>query len=254
MSADLTIYFNRDNDATIAVCSQKGIMSYYLDFYIESGVEEVPHDSFNDMKILTSFCCAYAFFLPDDIVFGCTVSLPEKERKLFCVFDMGNKTFVARSHKWTPKEFDEKPRIAVQKISQAEGLDSISMVDCDSDTGDEIVSSLIERYFGVHGNSQYTVFQKEGLFFVVESNEINRDSANTLLKNDIDSVLQRSDIKNEYDFLFKCGCDKSRIADIFSVVSESDLDYLFEKGSTIELECPRCGFKYIFSRGDIEKD
>jgi len=255
---DLSVYLIKDRGLLLSVCSKIDIMSHYLDFYIENGVEEVPKEGFDGMKKLLSFCCAFTRFLPRDTIFSCNVSLPLLKRKYFCVFDVGSKTFVARSHRWMPMEYDKNPRFAVQKISKSSDINSVSMVDCFEEPEDDmIINRLIDRYFEVHGEGLFRVFEGNSGFFVVsilENGENKREDLIQLVTEDIEKAAEASEKVDKYFYEFKCGCDIQRMSSVFSVISKEDLDYLFENGEKIEVECPRCGVKYTFKRGDLEKN
>ncbi|HPA56246.1 MAG TPA: Hsp33 family molecular chaperone HslO [bacterium] len=255
---DLSVYRIKDRGLVISVCSKIDIMSHYLDFYIENGVEEVSKEGFEEMKKLLAFCCAFTRFLPRDTIFSCNVSLPISKRKHFCVFDVGSKTFVARSHKWMPKEYDKSPRLAVQKASVSSDINSVSMVDClDEPENDMIVNMLIDRYFEVHGGGLFRVFEGNSGFFVVsflESDEESREKLLDLIPADLEKTVELSEKADKYFYEFKCGCDAQRMSSLFSVISKEDIDYLFENGDEISVDCPRCGLKYTFKRGDLEKN
>lgn len=252
-------YLTKYPGILFSACSQIDIMSHYLDFYIESGVESVSKDGFDDMKKLISFCGAFASFISFDGVFGITVSLPGKERKCFCAFDMAKRTFVARSHKWFPKEYDINPRVAVQKISEPSDINSLSMVDCVEEPEDgEVINKLMERYLAVHGDGIYRAFESSCQYVVIKSSAgVDPEKTENIyrnLKKDLPEMIEKCKIKQKHSFSFGCGCDKNRVSAMFSVVSAEDMEYLFSEGDTIEAECPRCGFKYSFERGDFEKD
>jgi hypothetical protein len=253
---NLVVYLSQKQGITFSACSQIDIMGCYLDFYIESGVETVPKEGFDDMKKLISFCGAAAAFMPSDGIFGATVSLPGRERKYFCAFDMAERTFVARSHKWLPREYDSSPRIAVQKISQSQNINSVSMVDIEAQTEEgKLINRLIERYLEVNGEGEYRAFESSDQYVVVKDSSGFKEDIDSVcadLLSDFSEMAEISEIKKKHSFKFSCGCDKSRVSSVFSVLSSNDLDYLFNEGGKIEVECPRCGFKYILKRGEIE--
>lgn len=253
---DLSVYRIKDRGLVISVCSKIDIMSRYLDFYIEKGVEAVSKEGFDGMKKLLSFCCAFTRFLPSDMVFSCNVSLPLSKRKYFCVFDVGSKTFAARSHKWMPKDYDKSPRLAVQNISVSSDINSVSMVDCFEEPEDEmIINKLIDRYLEVHGDGLFKVFEGNAGFFVVSFlSGGSREELFDLVPNEIERLVETSEKADKYFYKFKCGCDAQRMLSVFSVISKNDMDYLFENGDEISVDCPRCGLKYKYKRGDLEKD
>jgi hypothetical protein len=174
------------------------------------------------------------------------------------VFDVASKTFVARSHRWMPMEYDKNPRFAVQKISKSSDINSVSMVDCFEEPEDDmIINRLIDRYFEVHGDGLFRVFEGNSGFFVVsilENGENKREDLIQLVTEDIEKTLETAEIKSRSLYKFNCGCDPEKMIAVFSAISKEDLDYLFENGEKIEVECPRCGLKYNFKRGDLEKN
>ncbi|MGI6394784.1 MAG: Hsp33 family molecular chaperone HslO [bacterium] len=245
---NLSIYNLKNEKAIVSACSKIDVMSHYLDFYIESGVETVPPNCFDKIKKLISFCGAFTTFLPADAVFGCTVSLPLSQRKLFAMFDVKKKTFVARSHTWFPKKYDKNPKLAVQKVSESFNLNSVSMVDCIEEYEDEnIINKLVDSYLKSDGEAALKAFEGKSDFFVVSANL-------ELPLKELEKYIQHKKPEKEFLYNFECGCNSQKIFSFFSTISKDDIDYLFGDGDEIKTECPRCGFNYVFKRGSFEKN
>ena len=52
----------------------------------------------------------------------------------------------------------------------------------------------------------------------------------------------------EREVIFRCGCDRDRIASILATLYEDAEEDLFQGDAEVEAECPRCGAKHVIAR------
>ena len=217
-------------------------MGLYLDFYVQSPVEAVPQECFPNLKKLISFSLAYFPFMPDGWSFAWNVSMPLQKRRLFCCVDGENRTFVAKTHSWEPSPYERNPRMTVQMVSDISGMESVTMVDCAENVpSDRILGELFSRFFSDQSQSFLKIYEEDETFGIKNS-EICRDDENS----------ENVEESQEVAFTFRCGCTKEKIAKIFHRMAKKDLDYLFGREHTLQIECPRCGFKYGIRKDDIK--
>ena len=213
-------------------------MGLYLDFYVQSPVEAVPQECFPNLKKLISFALAYFPFMPEGWSFAWNVSMPVQKRRLFCCVDSANHTFVAKTHSWEPSPYEKNPRMTVQMVSDISGMESVTMVDCAENVpSDKILVELFSRFFSDQSQSFLKIYE-EGETFGIKNTEIDENCKNN---EEIQNVA----------FTFRCGCTKEKIAKIFHRMAPKDIDFLFEQEHTLQVECPRCGFKYGIRKNDI---
>ena len=213
-------------------------MGLYLDFYVQSPVEAVPQECFPNLKKLISFALAYFPFMPEGWSFAWNVSMPVQKRRLFCCVDSANHTFVAKTHSWEPSPYEKNPRMTVQMVSDISGMESVTMVDCAENVpSDKILVELFSRFFSDQSQSFLKIYEEDETFGI-KNTEIDENCKNN---EEIQNVA----------FTFRCGCTKEKIAKIFHRMAPKDIDFLFEQEHTLQVECPRCGFKYGIRKNDI---
>ena len=214
-------------------------MGLYLDFYVQSPVEAVPQECFPNLKKLISFALAYFPFMPDGWSFAWNVSMPVQKRRLFCCVDSANRTFVAKTHSWEPSPYEKNPRMTVQMVSDISGMESVTMVDCAENVpSDKILGELFSRFFSDQSQSFLKIYEEDESFGI-KNTEISDD-------------FENNEEIQEVAFTFRCGCTKEKIAKIFHRMAPKDIDFLFEQEHTLQVECPRCGFKYGIRKNDIK--
>ena len=236
--------------ATLKIVSKNGetaqtelnavdFMGLYLDFYVQSPVEAVPQECFPNLKKLISFAVSYLPFMPQGWSFAWNVSMPLQKRRLFCCVDSEDGTFVAKTHSWEPSPYEKNPRMTVQMVSDISGMESVTMVDCaENITSDRILDELFKRFFADQS--------QEHLEFYV-------DDEIAGIKNNSESLAFIEDASEEnVSLAFRCGCTKEKIAGIFKRMPKKDIDFLFENEPVLNVECPRCGFKYGIKKHDIK--
>ena len=213
-------------------------MGLYLDFYVQSPVEAVPQECFPNLKKLISFALAYFPFMPQGWSFAWNISMPVQKRRLFCCVDSANCTFVAKTHSWEPSPYEKNPRMTVQMVSDISGMESVTMVDCAENVpSDKILGELFSRFFSDQSQSFLKIYEEDETFGI-KNTEIGDD-------------FENSEEIQEIAFTFRCGCTKEKIAKIFHRMAPKDIDFLFEQEHTLQVECPRCGFKYGIRKNDI---
>ena len=214
-------------------------MGLYLDFYVQSPVEAVPQECFPNLKKLISFSLAYFPFMPEGWSFAWNVSMPVQKRRLFCCVDSNNRTFVAKTHSWEPSSYEKNPRMTVQMVSDISGMESVTMVDCAENVpSDKILGELFARFFTDQSQGFLKIYDEDGTFGIKNT--------------EIDENLDNNEEFQEVAFTFRCGCTKEKIAKIFQRMPHRDVDFLFENEHTLQVECPRCGFKYGIRKDDIK--
>ena len=240
----------------ISIASVIDLMSEYLDHYVNNTIEKVEQNDFDDVKKVLAFTCGVAPFMPADGVYGWTFSIPHTGRKIFSSLNMKDKTYVCRTHKWEPDKHEKTPRVALQKVSEKQEINRVSLVDIKSSKKQEsIIEKLMERYF--HIEEKVDVFSKfhgDELIilkpFPTCSENIFKDVVERL-KKDPEKVKARLETLENFKFSFFCGCSSEKISNIFSSLKEEDKDFLFKEDESVITECPRCGKKYRFTREDI---
>jgi len=236
--------------ATLKIVSKNGetaaselnsvdFMGLYLDFYVQNPIETVPKECFPNLKKLISFAVAYFPFMPQGWSFAWNVSMPVQKRRLFCCVDSENGTFVAKTHSWEPSPYEKNPRMSVQMVSDISGMESVTMVDCaENIPSDRILDELFRRFFADQS--------QEYLEFYV-------DDEIAGIKNNSESLAFAGEASEEnVSLTFRCGCTKEKIAGIFKRMPKKDIDFLFENEPVLNVECPRCGFKYGIKKHDIK--
>ena len=214
-------------------------MGLYLDFYVQSPVEAVPQECFPNLKKLISFALAYFPFMPEGWSFAWNVSMPVQQRRLFCCVDSENRTFVAKTHSWKPSPYEKNPRMAVQMVSDISGMESVTMVDCAENVpSDKILGELFTRFLADQSQSFLKVYEEDETFGIKNT--------------EIDETSENEEEIRDAAFVFRCGCTKEKIAKIFHRMARKDIDFLFESEHTLQVECPRCGFKYGIKKDDIK--
>jgi hypothetical protein len=251
-------YVSRKDGVILSVCQTNDVMSEFLDWYVKSNNEQIPVEDFDDLKRIISFCCAMVPFIPSDGLYAWTVSLPFKKKKIFCSIDMSSKTYVARTHKWDPPETENSPRVAFQKISNSQNVNSVSVIDCTPDEcKEDVIGSLIKKYTVSIENRMLYVKETSDTTMILKIYEKKDDINQFLIYDDLEakglSIINKLDHLYGYEITFHCGCNKSIISSIFSSLDKESFDFLFEKGDEITTECPRCGYKYKYKREEIKK-
>jgi len=232
------------------------LMSEYLDHYVNGSIEKVEKKDFDDIRNVLAFTCGVAPFMPADGIYGWTFSLPDAGRKIFALLNKKAGNYVCRTHKWTPDKHEKTSRVAVQKLSEKQELNRVSLVDIEkSQKKEETIEKLMERYF--HNEEKVKVFTKfhaNELIILKPFPTCSEDVFNDvskLLEEDPDKVTARLETLENFNLNFVCGCSSKKISFIFSDLEEEDKDFLFKEDDTVSTECPRCGKKYIFKREDI---
>lgn len=257
--AVISRYLIVDSGLQLSVCSQISLMSGYLDHYISGMVEAVPKNDFDDVKKTLSFVAALAVFMPDDGVIAFTISIPQKKRKIFCLFENKAGRFVARSHFWNAEEFEKDPRLAVQKVSVSQKLDHISMVDCKKENGcNNGIEDLFKKYLETQDGflTDFFIIGTD-LIFVRAEKEMIRESFIRKV-NEIKEFpamyINKENLSGEFRFSFFCGCTIERISSMLSRMPDDDIEYIFENEGEVSVECPRCGKNYKIRKNEIKKN
>ncbi len=214
-------------------------MGLYLDFYVQNPIEAVPKECFPNLRKLISFAVSYLPFMPHGWSFAWNVSMPLQKRRLFCCVDSENGTFVAKTHSWEPSPYEKNPRMSVQMVSDISGMESVTMVDCaENIPSDRILDELFKRFFADQ-SQEYLECYEDGEIFGI--------------KNNSESLAFVEEASEEnVSLTFRCGCTKEKIAGIFKRMPKKDIDFLFENEPVLNVECPRCGFKYGIKKHDIK--
>ena len=214
-------------------------MGLYLDFYVQNPIEAVPKECFPNLRKLISFAVSYLPFMPHGWSFAWNVSMPLQKRRLFCCVDSENGTFVAKTHSWEPSPYEKNPRMSVQMVSDISGMESVTMVDCaENIPSDRILDELFKRFFADQ-SQEYLECYEDGEIFGI--------------KNNSESLAFVEEASEEnVSLTFRCGCTKEKIAGIFKRMPKKDIGFLFENEPVLNVECPRCGFKYGIKKHDIK--
>ncbi len=214
-------------------------MGLYLDFYVQNPIEAVPKECFPNLRKLISFAVSYLPFMPHGWSFAWNVSMPLQKRRLFCCVDSENGTFVAKTHSWQPSPYEKNPRMSVQMVSDISGMESVTMVDCaENIPSDRILDELFKRFF-VDQSQEYLECYEDGEIFGIRNNSEQL------------ALIEEASEEN-VSLAFRCGCTKEKIAGIFKRMPKKDIDFLFENEPVLNVECPRCGFKYGIKKHDIK--
>jgi translation initiation factor 2 beta subunit (eIF-2beta)/eIF-5 len=246
-------YICRKEGYIVSCASVIDLMSEYLDHYVCSDIETVEQKDFDDVKKVLAFICGIAPFMPSDGVYGWTFSLPDKGRKIFASLNLKDRTYVCRTHKWTPDKHEKTPRVALQMVSEIQKLNRVSLVDVEVDEDkSETIKKLMERYFEIEAKVKvFTKFQNDELIifkpFPSCSIEVFEDISKRL-EEDPEKVKERLETLEDYRFDFFCGCCVEKISGIFSALKNEDIEFLFKNDEKVTAECPRCGKKYQFKR------
>ena len=229
----------KNGETAFSELNSVDFMGLYLDFYVQSPVEAVPQECFPNLKKLISFALAYFPFMPDGWSFAWNVSMPVQKRRLFCCVDSSNRTFVAKTHSWEPSPYEKNPRMTVQMVSDISGMESVTMVDCAENVpSDKILGELFSRFFSDQSQSFLKIYEEDETFGIKNT--------------EISETFENGEEIQEVAFTFRCGCTKEKIAKIFHRMAAKDIDFLFEQEHTLQVECPRCGFKYGIRKNDIK--
>ena len=237
----------------VSIASVIDLMSEYLDHYVNSTIEKVEQEDFDDVKTALAFTCGVAPFMPADGVYGWTFSIPHTGRKIFSSLNMKDKTYVCRTHKWKPDKHEKTPRVALQMVSEKQQINRVSLVDIKfSKKQKNIVEALMKRYFDTEEKvNVFSMFYGDELVvlkpFPTCSENVFSDVVERL-KEDPDKVKARLENLENFKFSFFCGCNLEKISSIFSNLKEEDKDFLFKDDDIVTAECPRCGKKYKFKR------
>lgn len=214
-------------------------MGLYLDFYVQNPIEAVPKECFPNLRKLISFAVSYLPFMPHGWSFAWNVSMPLQKRRLFCCVDSENGTFVAKTHSWEPSPYEKNPRMSVQMVSDISGMESVTMVDCaENIPSDRILDELFKRFFADQ-SQEYLECYEDGEIFGIRNNSEQL------------ALIEEASEEN-VSLTFRCGCTKEKIAGIFKRMPKKDIDFLFENEPVLNVECPRCGFKYGIKKHDIK--
>ncbi len=230
---------SKDGETARTELNAVDFMGFYFDFYVQNPIEAVPKECFPNLRKLISFAISYLPFMPQGWSFAWNVSMPLQKRRLFCCVDSENGTFVAKTHSWEASAYEKNPRMAVQMVSDISGMESVTMVDCAGDVpSDRILDNLFRRFFADQSQEKLEIYEDGEIFGI---------------KNNSGSLAFAGDVSEEnVSITFRCGCTKEKIAKIFQRMPEKDIDFLFEKEHVLNVECPRCGFKYGIKRHDIK--
>lgn len=214
-------------------------MGLYLDFYVQNPIEAVPKECFPNLRKLISFAVSYLPFMPHGWSFAWNVSMPLQKRRLFCCVDSENGTFVAKTHSWEPSPYEKNPRMSVQMVSDISGMESVTMVDCaENIPSDRILDELFKRFFADQ-SQEYLECYEDGEIFGIKNNSEQL------------ALIEEASEEN-VSLTFRCGCTKEKIAGIFKRMPKKDIGFLFENEPVLNVECPRCGFKYGIKKHDIK--
>jgi len=232
------------------------LMSEYLDHYVNSTIETVDKKDFDDIRKVLAFTCGLAPFMPADGIYGWTFSLPDVGRKIFALLNKKDNSYVCRTHKWSPDKHEKTPRVAIQKLSEKQELNRVSLVDVEnSENKEQTIDKLMKRYFYNEEKVKvFTKFHKDELIIFKPFPKCSKevfDDVSKRLEEDPDKVTARLETLEDFKFNFFCGCSDKKISYIFSDLKEEDKDFLFKEDDTVSTECPRCGKKYSFTREDI---
>lgn len=230
---------SKDGETARTELNAVDFMGLYLDFYVQNPIEAVPKECFPNLRKLISFAISYLPFMPQGWSFAWNVSMPLQKRRLFCCVDSENGTFVAKTHSWEASAYEKNPRMTVQMVSDISGMESVTMVDCAGDVpSDRILDNLFRRFFADQSQEKLEIYEDGEIFGI---------------KNNSGSLAFAGDVSEEnVSITFRCGCTKEKIAKIFQRMPEKDINFLFEKEHVLNVECPRCGFKYGIKRHDIK--
>ena len=230
---------SKNGETAFSELNSVDFMGLYLDFYVQNPIEAVPKECFPNLRKLISFAVAYLPFMPQGWSFAWNVSMPVQKRRLFCCVDSDNGTFVAKTHSWEPSPYEKNPRMSVQMVSDISGMESVTMVDCaETVPSDKILDELFRRFFSDQ-SQKYLEFYEDGEIFGIKNNSEY-------------AALGKETSEENVALTFRCGCTKEKIAKIFHRMPAKDIDFLFENEPVLNVECPRCGFKYGIKRNDIK--
>ena len=56
------------------------------------------------------------------------------------------------------------------------------------------------------------------------------------------------------DFRWECGCSRAKVLDVVQASFAQEPEALFEEEAAVEVDCPRCGRRWVVTRRDFQED
>lgn len=227
--------------------SFQGLFQAYLDHAPRWEVEPDPLLS----TMMHQGLAAAALHLssrPTDEFTGWTLTISQPQLCLFVTGDAASQRVTGRTLTDGIKP-TEQSRLSVQ--SQRPGEDVIQTA-IDVEGLDVLV--FFQEYYRKSLQYPARFFEyDDGVFAMVLAlpradidwlNGLDRDSA----------ALHMEEEHRDLDvrmFSFDCGCDAEKIADVTRGIFEEDPESLFKGEDEVELQCPRCGHRWMLGRGEF---
>jgi len=242
-------YINRDMGLIVIENDISDLVSDYLDYYIQNGVETIPGEAMEDLKVLIALSTSFSTFMEKNSIYGWNIFYPESGLKLFSSVDMGDISFVARGIKYRPEK-KEKNRLVLEKyISQSNRSSSAFELD-----KDESIYNMSRNFLNSLWQEKTEFFSNGNRFYFLKElpgcDNDYIDQVTEKIKNGKNFKNELSEL-NSFAFSFKCGCNKNKLKSMIDSLDSDSLDYLFSEGEPITTECPRCGKKYKFVKAEF---
>ncbi len=227
---------------TVTTVNTIDMMSGYFDNFVSGGVEEIPTDLLEELRIGTAFAASYFFELATDSIVAWNFFLPHRSFRLFVSMDKASCQFVARGKRYEPQRGEHSRIVRELWLPNSDEVKQESIVG----TGSErTVFELCQSWIAMKEERQRVRF-----FSLSDGNEFIR------LKSDIGTAVDATDspellLQSATDLhveniTFYCGCSSNRMRDMIATIGKESVKELFAEGDTITAECPRCGKKYRF--------
>jgi molecular chaperone Hsp33 len=240
----LSIYLDRSRDVSLAYGDPAPL---HRDLDLHLLANGIAYDDFtrNGVRDGLSALALIIVSRPRFATFGWTLSLQAPARNFFWTGSASEGTVVGRAFL---ENVQESPRnLFFVQTSRTFGDLQTSSVEVEG-TG---VFSIVEQ-FCERSDQQPARFFNRGdrVALLTVFPDGDREWVRAAGAPEIFEREGTEDLKliGEKEIVFRCGCDRDRIASILATLYRDAEEDLFQGDGEVEAECPRCGAKHVISR------
>lgn len=238
-------YFVRGRNALL---TRADFGSLYIDYYLHLMQHSLKYDSEHD-QLLKDAIAALTLHLasrPQNETTAWTLNLQEPLVNVFVTGSSRSQNIVGRVFDTDVREADTNMLCSQVTSPDTETRQStIDFKSSDVFTGSEVYYKRSEqrpaRYFRI-SEEEFVMITAQPDCDLDWLKELNNDAVKGLDRTEELSLLER-----RY-YLFECGCDITRILNLFRAYDSDALDGLFEEDEHLIIACPRCGARFKVTR------
>lgn len=243
-------FSDRTHAALIALGTFEPLFRAYLDH--ARRWDEVP-DGLTEVMMRQGLAAAalHLSCRPRDELMGWTLSIQEPPINIFLGGDAQQETIVGRAFQEHVQEAPHN-RLYVQTRRPGAALRD-SVIDV---TGLDLLG-VFEQYYARSEQAPARFFEyDDGTFIMVLGlpgldrawlDALDREAARAYVEQSALTELDHRAVR------FACGCGPERIARVLQAAYVDDLDGLFQGDPQVEVECPRCGHRWLIGRAAVEE-